>query len=118
MLPCPMDEAQIAAQRVRKVFEEAGVMVDDVPLETTVSIGLASGAPGADLQALLAAADTALYRAKRNGRNRVEVAVEEEEATSLDRTRQLARKPAPKPRIPVRQLMRQLKRPKPTGVTS
>lgn len=111
MLPCPVDEAQIAAQRVRRVFEEAGVMVDDAPLETTVSIGLASGAPGADLQALLAAADTALYRAKRNGRNRVEVAVEEEEATSLTgpvSSRESLRRSQ---RSAVRQLMRQLKRP-------
>ena len=38
----------------------------------TVSVGAVSGAPGADLSAMLSRADVALYRAKANGRNRVE----------------------------------------------
>jgi diguanylate cyclase (GGDEF)-like protein len=77
MLPCPLDEAVLAADRVRTVFAGAGVQVDDAPLATSVSIGVAGGPPSTDLHALLAAADTALYRAKRGGRNRVEVATEE-----------------------------------------
>ncbi len=85
MLPCPVDEAVIAAERVRTVFASAGVQVDDTPLATSVSIGVAGGPTGADLNALLAAADTALYRAKRGGRNRVELATEE--PLSLDQQR-------------------------------
>lgn len=77
VLPCPVDEATIAAERLRIAFANAGVQVDETPLETTVSIGVAGGPPGTDLTALLAAADTALYRAKRGGRNRVELATEE-----------------------------------------
>jgi diguanylate cyclase (GGDEF)-like protein len=77
MLPCPIDEAVIAADRVRTAFASAGVQVDETPLATSVSIGVAGGPAGIDLNALLAAADTALYRAKRGGRNRVEVAAEE-----------------------------------------
>lgn len=77
VLPCAVDEATIAAERVRIAFANAGVQVDDTPLETSVSIGVAGGAAGTDLTALLAAADTALYRAKRGGRNRVELATEE-----------------------------------------
>jgi diguanylate cyclase (GGDEF)-like protein len=38
----------------------------------TVSIGLAEMQSGQDVQRLLQVADTALYRAKHNGRNRVE----------------------------------------------
>lgn len=85
MLPCSIDEAVVAADRVRTVFAGAGVQVDDAPLSTSVSIGVAGGPAGIDLNALLAAADTALYRAKRGGRNRVEVAAEE--PLSLDQQR-------------------------------
>ena len=86
MLPCSIEEAVSAADRVRTVFAGAGVQVDDTPLTTSVSIGVAGGPPGTDLNTLLAAADSALYRAKRGGRNRVEVAAEEE-PVSLDQQR-------------------------------
>ena len=49
---------------------------DDVPVETTVSIGVAGGPALTELDVLLAAADTALYQAKRAGRNRVQAATE------------------------------------------
>jgi len=87
MLPCPIDEAVVAADRVRTVFASAGVQVDDTPLATSVSVGVAGGPAGTDLNALLAAADTALYRAKRGGRNRVEVAAEEPLDLDQDRLR-------------------------------
>lgn len=86
MLPCSINEAVIAAERVRTVFANAGVQVDETPLSTSVSIGVAGGSAGSDLSELLASADTALYRAKRGGRNRVEVAAEEERL-SLDQQR-------------------------------
>jgi diguanylate cyclase (GGDEF)-like protein len=86
VLPCSIEEAVGAADRVRTVFAGAGVQVNDAPLSTSVSIGVAGGPPGTDLNEMLASADTALYRAKRAGRNRVEVAADEE-PLSLDQQR-------------------------------
>jgi diguanylate cyclase (GGDEF)-like protein len=73
LLPGNLAEAEVAAERVRRAFERAGVMVAGCNLNSTVSVGAASGQSGTDIVALLAAADAALYRAKANGRNRVEV---------------------------------------------
>ena len=63
----PVDVAQMVAERVRAAMSSWG--------GPTVSIGVtASIAVGDTVDALLARADTAMYRAKTKGRNRVEVA--------------------------------------------
>jgi diguanylate cyclase (GGDEF)-like protein len=76
LLPCSLEEGVVAGERVREGFEAAGIVCEDGAVETTVSIGVAGGPAGTELEVLLAAADTALYQAKRGGRNRVEAAVE------------------------------------------
>jgi diguanylate cyclase (GGDEF)-like protein len=85
LLPCSLEDGVIAAERVREAFANSGIAVEEGPVDTTVSIGVAGGPAGTELEVLLAAADTALYQAKRSGRNRVEAA--EELPLSLERWR-------------------------------
>jgi len=66
----------LAAERVREMFANSGIAVEEGPVETTVSIGVAGGPAGTEFEVLLAAADAALYQAKRGGRNRVTAAEE------------------------------------------
>src|SRR4029077_13457783 len=97
LLPCALEEGVLVAERVREAFETSGVVVDDGAVDTTVSIGVAGGPAGTELEVLLAAADTALYQAKRSGGNRVEAA--EELPLSLENWRRqtAARLPVPRP---------------------
>lgn len=75
-----MIEASQLAERLRAAIENAGpIAVGRAAIPVTISLGVvARRIQGGELarapERLLAAADDALYRAKRNGRNRVEVA--------------------------------------------
>ena len=69
------DKAMMVAERIRASFAQAALEVDNRPVGATVSIGLVHCQdPVLDVHELLAQADQALYCAKENGRNRVEVA--------------------------------------------
>jgi diguanylate cyclase (GGDEF)-like protein len=76
LLPnAPRSGATQAAERIRSRFADAQIAIGEVSLSATVSVGVAvSEGYGQDLTELVAAADKALYSAKRNGRNRVELA--------------------------------------------
>ena len=71
----PTPEGAVAlGERVRRRLERAPVAVDGQFVRFTASIGIASRFPDRDYKTvaeLLAAADSALYRAKAGGRNRV-----------------------------------------------
>jgi two-component system, cell cycle response regulator len=68
---CGRDQIDQGAERVRGAVDDGPLLVDGLTISVTVSIGaaVATGATISDLE-ILAAADAALYRAKRAGRNR------------------------------------------------
>jgi diguanylate cyclase (GGDEF)-like protein len=70
-----LEQAHRVAERIRHQFETATIDVAGLPVRATVSLGIASTETfGYDLDTLMRRADTAVYTAKRAGRNRVEVA--------------------------------------------
>jgi diguanylate cyclase (GGDEF)-like protein len=74
VLPATSADAAVAAERVRATLAAASVVCNGKNIAVTVSIGIASGAPTIAIDLLIARADEALYRAKENGRNRIELA--------------------------------------------
>jgi diguanylate cyclase (GGDEF)-like protein len=67
--------AEIVAERVRKSFQDRKIHIEDAVVSCTVSVGVAPGrSTPMVFDAMLSAADKALYVAKRAGRNRVEIA--------------------------------------------
>lgn len=69
---CSRDNAMDLAERLRRRISSEPVDLGTTRIPITISLGLAMWQAGdeGDMQALLRAADAALYRAKRGGRNR------------------------------------------------
>lgn len=75
MLPhTAADGALQFAQRLNQAFAHTAIAHNGDSLRATVSIGITEHQRGEDIQTSIDRADTALYRAKEAGRNRVELA--------------------------------------------
>jgi diguanylate cyclase (GGDEF)-like protein len=73
-------EALAIAERIRVAFANASGSLGALSVQPTLSIGIAAGSLTDDtLDTILPRADEALYRSKREGRNRVRVAVDGEQ---------------------------------------
>ena len=75
-----LPEAQMVAERLRKAVEKTKIDISKVNSDVTeknigvtISLGVAEYSPDDDESTLLQKADKALYKAKENGRNRVEI---------------------------------------------
>jgi Diguanylate cyclase, GGDEF domain len=102
LLPGTALETAVAAERVRAALAAADVVRRGCRVAATVSVGVASGSPTTAIDALITRADDALYRAKENGRNRVEIAADPDNAMAAgsDQTAAGEKKRAPRTTAP------------------
>ena len=70
-----LEEAKQVCERIRKTIEEHVFVLDDLRINLTVSLGFYFKTPSdaRKLQDMIKLTDDALYQAKHNGRNRVEI---------------------------------------------
>ncbi|MGN6482192.1 diguanylate cyclase [Luteibacter sp.] len=77
LLPCTSANVAVAlAESLRALVESSPATYGGEPILFTTSVGVATGT-GTHIQSLIDTADTALYQAKRTGRDRVEAMVSE-----------------------------------------
>ncbi|MDE2401059.1 MAG: diguanylate cyclase [Burkholderiales bacterium] len=71
------DLAQLGIERIRDKLSKSPLVLDQLILPVTFSAGLTGYSNGEPLDTCIERADRALYEAKKNGRNRTEIAVEQ-----------------------------------------
>jgi diguanylate cyclase (GGDEF)-like protein len=69
---CGLRETWELAERVRTHVASCSIMAGESQVTASLSLGIATGTAATDMEKVLHASDSALYAAKRAGRNRVE----------------------------------------------
>src|SRR5579864_8168425 len=67
---CRPDDLQEVAERIRESVAQSRISIGDLGLSVTISLGASTAGTSESVGALLKRADSALYAAKENGRNR------------------------------------------------
>jgi len=80
---CDARRAAAVAERIRRAIADEPIETPQTTHAVTVSLGVAATDEGTDPALFVHAADTALYRAKHAGRNRVEIASTADAAVDL-----------------------------------
>lgn len=82
---CRLSNAMQVAERMREAMERAPLETSVGPIPMTASFGVATigHAPVAGIETMIAAADEALYRAKRAGRNRAQGPLDGDEPPAI-----------------------------------
>jgi diguanylate cyclase (GGDEF)-like protein len=88
-----IDGAVMAAERIREKLAQTGMLVQGKAVTLTLSTGIAEfPADGKSPEPLIAAADAALYQAKRGGRDRVKRASRPRQTTAAKKTTKTTKK--------------------------
>lgn len=74
------EEARHVAERLRRQVQQISVLPKGRPVSLSITLGVSILAPGESVEHALARADRALYKGKENGRNRVILAAEPDQA--------------------------------------
>jgi diguanylate cyclase (GGDEF)-like protein len=72
---CDLELAERLAERIRAAVEQEPVDLGNEIAPITLSLGVTLGTSTSDPDFLVTMADTAMYQAKRNGRNRLETSL-------------------------------------------
>lgn len=72
---CDLALTQKLAERIRAAVSDEGVELGHENVTLTVSLGITLGTADSDPEFLVAVADSAMYQAKRQGRNRAEISL-------------------------------------------
>lgn len=73
---CDLELAEKLAERIRHAVGEEAIDLGIANTNVTLSLGVTLGSASSDPEFLVTMADSAMYKAKRNGRNRVETSLD------------------------------------------